>query len=236
MGEIEARCYCKTRRKIKRKLRELLNIRFVGRFWSEGLGQIRWIEGQIDKSVNSKKRIQPTRKIKIRKGLPDQLPADVLKLIQYALLHDFYHTSHHKSKIYVEPEIDDIELKELLKQHHEKTDDLLIQTFQHYDQLAARITRRFPSPRTNRYNWYATTTVDFSKLAEEIVEVAAHPWKLYEYIYQSRELKHLTESLQHGHTSLRTHLLIMTNSIVHDYLNNRLSLCTSQRVRIPLLT
>ncbi|MFX0125901.1 MAG: hypothetical protein ACFFAE_19930 [Candidatus Hodarchaeota archaeon] len=98
-------------------------------------------------------------------------------------------------------------------------------TFQHYDRLGARITRKFRSLRTNRYNWYANKTIDFIKLADEIAEVADHPWKLYEYIYQSKELSHLTESLQHGHTSLRRHLLIVTNLIVHDYLSNRLCFC-----------
>ena len=156
----------------------------------------------ITKSTPTSKRGITKRKIKIRKGLPDQLSPSVQKLIQYALLRDFYHTSRHKSKIYVEPELEDIELMEALGLHHEKTDDPLIQKFQHYDRLAAQITRKFRSPRTNRYNWYTTKTIDFSKLADEIAEVAKHPWKLYEYIYQNKELMLLTESLQYGHIYL----------------------------------
>jgi len=228
LGEIEVQCFCKTNGLLKRKLNKLLSIKFISRFWSEGLGQIRWIEGYIDHSA--KKKIKPIRKVKIRKGLPDQISKKVQKLVQYALLHDFYTTSRHKSKIYGEPEINNTKLLELLRQHHEKTDNPLIQTFQHYDRLGARMTRKFRSPRTNRYNWYAIETIDFANLVDEIVEVADHPWKLYEYIYQSQELSHLTESLQHGHTSLRRHLLIVTNLIVQDHLNNKLDLCTPNEI------
>ncbi len=102
--------------------------------------------------------------------------------------------------------------------------------FQYYDRLAAGITRKFRSPHTNRYNWYATKKISFSKLAEEIAELADHPWKLYEYIYQSNELSHLTESLQHGHTSLQGHLLIVTNLIVQDHLCDKLDLCTQNEM------
>jgi len=200
LGEIEVQCFCKTKTLLRRKLKKLLCIEFIG--------------------------LKPIRKVKIRKGLPDQISKKVQNLVQYALLHDFYTTSRHKSKIYGEPEINNTKLLELLRQHHEKTDNPLIQTFQHYDRLGARMTRKFRSPRTNRYNWYAIETIDFANLVDEIVEVADHPWKLYEYIYQSEELSHLTESLQHGHTSLRRHLLIVTNLIVHDYLSNRLCFCT----------
>lgn len=226
LGEIEVQCFCKTQSKLERKLNKLLNIKFLGRFWSEGLGQIRWLKGYNAHSAKQKKNIKPIKKVKIRKGLPDQISEEVQKLVQYALLHDFYNTSRHKSKIYGEPEINNSKLMEILREHHEKTDNPLILTFQHYDRLGARLTRKFRSPRTNRYNWYATKTIDFTKLADEIAEVADHPWKLYEYIYQSEELSHLTVSLQQGHTSLQGHLLIVTNLIVHDYLSNRLCFCT----------
>ncbi|MFX1250550.1 MAG: hypothetical protein ACFFCZ_02960 [Promethearchaeota archaeon] len=46
--------------------------------------------------------------------------------------------------------------------------------------------------------------------------------KLYEYIYQSKELGQLDESLQHGHMSLRRHLLIIANLIVQDFQRKKL--------------
>ncbi|MFX0066071.1 MAG: hypothetical protein ACFFC7_28220 [Candidatus Hermodarchaeota archaeon] len=70
-----------------------------------------------------------------------------------------------------------------------------------------------------RYNWWASRKIDFSKLANEIKAVSKNVWKLYEYIYQSQELALLNESLQHGHTSLRAHLLVIANLIVQDFKN-----------------
>ncbi|MFX1250548.1 MAG: hypothetical protein ACFFCZ_02950 [Promethearchaeota archaeon] len=135
---------------------------------------------------------------------------------RYALLHDFAHTVNHKSKIYVEAEVEELDY---LRKHYDKTDDPFILTFQKYDNLSAIITRKIRSPRTNRYNWRAgTKTIDFNKLAEDITEVAKRSvGKLYEYIYQSEALDNLNESLQHGHTSLRSHLLVLANLIVRDY-------------------
>ena len=59
--------------------------------------------------------------------------------------------------------------------------------------------------------------VDFNKLAQELSEVSSNTWELYEYIYNSRELALLNESMLHGHTSLRNHLLVMTNLILQDF-------------------
>ena len=102
--------------------------------------------------------------------------------------------------------------------HHDKIGDPVIKIFQKYDHLAAIVTRNIRSPRTNRYNWASTSNIDFEKLAREIKEVAEKSiGKLYEYIYQSKELRQLNESLQHGHTSLRDHLLIITNLIVQNF-------------------
>ena len=57
----------------------------------------------------------------------------------------------------------------------------------------------------------------------EITEVAGYTWKLYKYLYQSRELKHLTESLEHGHTSLQLQLQLVVYFIVQIHLNNSLN-------------
>ena len=62
----------------------------------------------------------------------------------------------HKSKIYVEPNLEDLEE---LQEHHEKTPDPLIQQFQTYDRLASIITRKVRSPRQNRYNWRSKKSI-----------------------------------------------------------------------------
>ncbi|MFW9777931.1 MAG: hypothetical protein ACFFE8_03675 [Candidatus Heimdallarchaeota archaeon] len=84
--------------------------------------------------------------------------------------------------------------------------------------IAASMTRTIRSPRTNRYTWEAKGTIDFEALAHELEQVEGNIWRLYQYIYQSNELRQLNESLTHGHSSLRYHLLLIANLIVHDFL------------------
>ncbi|MFX0063221.1 MAG: hypothetical protein ACFFC7_13680 [Candidatus Hermodarchaeota archaeon] len=221
VGEIEARYTCSSKAKAKRKLDSLITIKQIGQLRSEGMGQVKWLEAKIEQGDYKPRR--PTRKIKIRKGLPHNLPESLQKLVKYSILHDFYNTGKHRSKIYVEPELDDTSLVELLRQHHEQTKNPMIQTFQHYDRRAAIITRKVKSPRPNRYNWKGKDTIDFEKLAKEIKEVAEKSvWKLYEYVYQSKELNRLTESMEHGHSSLRRHLILITNLIVQDFYKGKL--------------
>jgi hypothetical protein len=214
LGTVELTCKVKNKQQAKRKLANLLEIRQLGRFQSEGMGIVTWKSGCIDDYVERTRK----RNIKIRKGLPHYLPNSVKELLQYALLHDFFNNTNHVSKIYIEPDIADEQLVERLRKHHERdTNDDLIKFFQKYDQLSAMITRKIKSPKENRYNWKASKKVDFKKLAKEIKEVSSNVWKLYRYIYESRELGMLNESLQHGHTSLRKHLLVIANLIVQNY-------------------
>ncbi len=206
--------------KLQRKLTELLRMTNIGKYQREGLGQIQWIRGKVENNSLVTARIQPKRKLRIRKGLPLNLTPVQQELLRYALLHDFFHTSIHQSKIYVEPPLEDENFVERLGDHHEKTHDPLISIFQIYDQWAAMITRKIRSPVTSRYTWQAKKMrekIDFIKLAHEIKEVSTNIWKLYTYIYNSKELKYLTESMNHGHNSLRNHLLVIANLIVQDH-------------------
>ena len=82
--------------------------------------------------------------------------------------------------------------------------------------MAASMTRKIQSPRTNRYNWQAKREINFELLVIEIQEVANNIWKLYDYIYKSKELTQLNESIKYRHTSLRMHLLMIANLIVQD--------------------
>ena len=198
----------------------MITIEQLGRLQTEGLGQIQWIGGYVQS--NQYQTYHP-RTLKIRKGLPHHLPQYVLDLIRYGILHDFFHNSRHKSKIYVEPPLKDLAYVALLKDHHDnKQNSKLVQQFQYYDRLAASITRKVRSPRTNRYNWKATKKINFKELAQHISEVSDNVWKLYQFIYQSKDLDLLNESMLYGHSSLKTHVLFITNLIVFDYLNNNL--------------
>ena len=91
-------------------------------------------------------------KFRNRKGLPHNLPKEIHELIRYSLLHDFFHTPRHRSKIY-EPQLENEKLIEQLRKHHEKVEDPLIRTFQEYDQRASMITRKICSPIYSRYKW-----------------------------------------------------------------------------------
>lgn len=206
--------------KLKRKLNELLRITHIGKYQRDGLGQIQWIRGKIERKPTYTARINPKRKLRIRKGLPLNLGPVQQELLKYALLHDFFHTSIHQSKIYVEPPLDDENFVERLRNHHEKAYDPLISIFQVYDQWAAMITRKIRSPVTSRYTWQAKKMrekIDFNRLAHEIKEVSTNIWTLYRYIYSSKELQYLTESMNHGHNSLKNHLLVIANLIVQDH-------------------
>ncbi|MFX1255891.1 MAG: hypothetical protein ACFFCZ_30070 [Promethearchaeota archaeon] len=221
LGTIELRYPCKSKEQARKKLVDLIQIDHIGHFSSEGLGKIKWTDGKVTSSqLGASPKFYP--KLKIRKGLPHTLSKETKKLIQYALLHDFYHTSKHQSKIYVEPELEDKNLVRQLRDHHEKSTEPIIKQFQKYDAISAMITRSVRSPKTSRYNWRSTKNIDFEKLARELKEVANNIYKLYEYIYQSKELAKLNESLQYGHTSLRNHLVIIANLIVRDYQRGKL--------------
>lgn len=206
--------------KINHKINEILETTHIGKFQAEGLGEVEWISGHIEKHNTSLHKPERKQKLRIRKGMPLDLSSDQQELLQYALLHDFFKTDIHKSKIYTEPPLDDTNLVKRLRRHHEKTDDSIISTFQVYDQWAAMITRKIRSPITSRYTWQAkkmARKIDFNKLAQEIKEVSTNIWTLYSYIYNSKELKLLNESMNHGHTTLRNHLIVIANLIVQDF-------------------
>ena len=218
LGTINLTYRCQTFAEAKRKLTELVRITHIGRFWSEGLGRVEWSKGEIGRKEKHQKKVYHSH-VKIRKGLPHNIPIQTQQLLRYALLHDFVHTTKHKSKIYVEIQVEDIQE---LKNHHEPTQNKLINTFQKYDRIAASMTRKVRSPRKNRYTWEAQRRVDFNQLKQEIEKVENNIWRLYQYIYESKELLALNESLNHGHSSLQYHLLLIANLIVQDYLRGKL--------------
>lgn len=49
-------------------------------------------------------------------------------------------------------------------------------------------------------------------------------YKLYNYIYQSKELTRIVESTDYGFTNLRNHLLLMVNLAINDSYNERLNI------------
>lgn len=80
------------------------------------------------------------------------------------------------------------------------------------------MTRKVRSPRTNRYTWEAKGTIDFELVAQVLTSHEKNIWRLYAYIYESKELKQVSESLDYGHSSLQYQLLLIVNLIVQDFL------------------
>jgi hypothetical protein len=232
-GEIEVTYSANSKIIVEKKLNQLEKIQAIGRYTKNGMGLISWKEYSIKESKLS---IQDGRKaafqLKMSKTLPGNLPRKIKQLIKYGLLHDFYHCVNEKgvkypSKIYVEPDINNSNLIRLIKESHLNTSNNLVNTFKTYDQLAAYITRHKKSPKKSRYNWIASKmqrSIDFTRLAEEIAEIVNRKsvYQLYNYVYNSKELHYLNESLDYGHTSLRTHLLLITNLILRDYREGKL--------------
>ena len=68
LGDLELQYFCKSTNQAKQKLAGLLKIHSIGRFASEGLGKIQWLNGHIDRSVTHVKKLERYRKLKIRKG------------------------------------------------------------------------------------------------------------------------------------------------------------------------
>jgi hypothetical protein len=171
------------------------------------------------------------KKMRIRKGLPHNLPKDIQRLIQLAIFHDFFTTANHRSKIYVEPELSDGELIRICKSHHDKTNEKIVLLLQKYDRWSASITRpSYKSSRPDRYNWRARKKHNFPLLAEQLIEANKKGvWSLYRFIYENKELDDLNESLEHGHTSLKKHILVMVNLIVQDFIQYRIRLPAHQK-------
>lgn len=204
-----------------RKLKYLLQHDQMGRFAQEGMGRVQWLGGFFLATLPPKPP-QP-RKIRIRKGLPSNLPGPVKKLLTLALLHDFVHTSRHPSKLMQEVQIYDENLRQLVKTHHEPTENPILRALQQYDRMAARLTRNHWSPTTSRYSWRATAKINVQPLVQQIEKHQNNVLTLYRIIYDSKELDLLNECLEYGHSSLRHHLLVIANLIVTDWLKGHLS-------------
>ncbi len=100
-----------------------------------------------------------------------------------------------------------------------------MQQFQRYDRMAAIRARQVRSPRANRYNWTSKNKVDFQRLANKITEANDRGvWILYKFVYENKELEELNESLQHGHSSLKNHILVTTNLIVQDFISGKMEI------------
>ncbi len=71
----------------------------------------------------------------------------------------------------------------------------------------------------NQYDLDASR-INFKEVKEEIESRQNCPIRLYSFIYNSKDLSRIVESLKYGKSSLRNHILLMVNIILNDYYGN----------------
>ena len=142
------------------------------------------------------------------------------KLLIAFLLHDCAHTERHNSKIYNEVDIHDEYVYQLAKNHHNYEIDYrelpLLSTLQYYDRLSSSISRKFRFSVTSRYRVSEMEKIDFNTLKRDLETRQYSLYALYSYVYKSRVLNKINETLSYGFSSLKNHLLLMVNLYMDD--------------------
>ena len=209
-GFVKVSCVGYNEEKLLSKINQFLSKRFLGNSTTDGYGRVTW----IDCSLEEYQPQQPPakKKFKMRKGLGTNYPQTLQRLLIALMLHDFVHTEKHNSKIYQQVTIKDEEIRDACLNHHSngEINDSLVSAVQYYDYLASLICRKKPYKRIGRYN-KEQGEIDFQQLAHAIEQNQHSAYKLYNYIYQSRELARLVESLNYGRNSLRNHPVSYTH-------------------------
>jgi len=203
----------------RKRINYFLSLDNLGSNANDGFGKVEWKNYQ-EESYKKQPAPRKWKKLLIRKGLGPTYPEELKKLLLALMLHDFVHTERHPSKIYQEINIENEKIREACRNHHngEEKENWLHPLVKYYDQLASRLSRKKPFKTNYRYD-FKNGTIDFEKLTQEIEERQNSPYKLYNYIYHSKELKRVVESMEYGKKSLRNHLLLMVNLAINSYYN-----------------
>ncbi|MBD3191899.1 MAG: hypothetical protein GF308_14725 [Candidatus Heimdallarchaeota archaeon] len=193
----------------------------LGSKTKEGYGRVDWIDCRITDYQPQKP--PQWKKLRLRKGLGPDCPKELQRLIIALLLHDFVHTEKHQSKIYVEVTIEDEEIREACLHHHNSLkDNELLPLLQYYDGLASYIGQKKAYRSYSRYNTQEGK-INFKALAQEIEKRQHSAYQLYQFVYQSKELKRIVKSMDYK-GSLRNHLLLMVNLAINDYQRGKLTI------------
>lgn len=203
----------------KKNIEQYLRRDCLGSRINEGFGKVRWLNYREEEYHKIQAKPEK-KKFKIRKGLGPNYPKELQKLLIALMLHDFVKTEKHSSKIFAEINIEDEEIKEACKNHHNgaESKNKLLPIVKYYDQLAAYLSRKNVYKINGRYD-HENGTIDFGKLAREIEERQHSVFRLYHYIYHSKELNRIVESMTYGKKSLRNHLLLMVNLAINSHYN-----------------
>lgn len=220
-GFVQVICIDSNGSRAKKNISQYLNYEYLGCHVNEGFGKVKWLnykEEDYQKVKSKPKRTQ----FRIRKGLGSNYPKELQRLLIALMLHDFVKTEKHMSKIYTEIAIEDEEIREACKNHHNRAESKnnLLHQVKYYDRLAASMTRKRTLKTFTRYD-YENGKIYFEKLAKEIEERQQSAYKLYHYIYHSEELNRIVESMRCVKKSLKNHLLLMVNLAIGDYLSRK---------------
>ncbi|MBN1329343.1 MAG: hypothetical protein JXA54_07710 [Candidatus Heimdallarchaeota archaeon] len=223
-GYVRVTCLDEDASRAKATIKKYLAKDFLGKNTTDGFGKIQWFQYR-EEIYQKPQPISKRKKLKIRKGLGTSYPEQLEQLLIALIFHDFVHTEKHLSKIYQEIAIEDSVIQEACKNHHngEENNNQLLPIIKYYDGLAAFITRKSQSKRTNRYDW-ENGEIDFKQLAKELEQKQESAVKLYNYIYNSRELVRIVEAINYGKNSLRNHLLLMVNLAINDYYKGKITI------------
>ena len=222
-GYVKVTCVGASMPKMKQRVSVFLQKRFLGNLTSEGYGKIIW-EECLTEIYQPKHRTQ-YKKFKIRKGLGINYPEELQRLIIALMLHDFVHTEKHPSKIFQQVTIEDEVIRDACLNHHNETRESnpYHSLIQYYDRLASHISRRKPYRTVYRYD-KVNGQINFQRLAQDIEGIQQSAYKLYNYIYYSKELTRIIESLDYGKNPLRNHLLLMVNLAINDYYDKKIKI------------
>ncbi|MHA1185659.1 MAG: hypothetical protein ACTSXA_04570 [Candidatus Heimdallarchaeota archaeon] len=222
-GFVKVSCVGYNKERLLLKMNDFLMKRFLGGLTSEGFGKVEWLECEI--TTHQPSNIPIKKKFKIRKGLGVNYPEELKRLLIALMLHDFVDNELHKSKIYRSIIIEDEEIREACLNHHNGDDNTnkLLPLVKYYDSLASLMLRKIKNKANNRYSMNKGK-INFKQLVDEL-EVNQHSaHKLYNYIYNSKDLIRIVESLRFGYNNLQNHLLVMVNLAINDFYNKTLKL------------
>ena len=84
-----------------------------------------------------------------------------------------------------------------------------------------------------RYD-YENGKIDFERLQKDIEERQGSAYRLYHYIYRSKELARIVKAMGYKRSSLRNHLLLMVNLAINYFINGNLVINNKEEVALSI--